>query len=422
MVRVAGHPSRVDRGVIAAAALYQRARTAAVDHGPAQAARLLKRALRALDHAGGPSAEGFTLRARVLISLASAEAETTSLAAGLARLTTAKATLAQLPGGGERTDLAAVVELQRAVVLFRVGRLTESLALFDSTLPRLEQDTEDRRLLFTTNLMNRAYVHLRLSNPEAALTDLSRCLELAISNGNRRLEAKVRHNLGDRALLVGDIPGALRHYDEAARIFSSAGPGSLPLVRVDQARALLAAGLGEEAARHLDEALPRLREKRLIQDVAEAEVARAAAASLQGEFDLAREFAGAARRRFLRVATKDGPRSPRWPSCARTPRRRFTVPAPRRSDCRKNSWRMPGGWPTSGFGTRPRSPACSPSGCNFGAVRSIRRRRCPRRCRNHGGPHPSTTSCCCGCAARNSRWPEEGRVPRWRRPGPGSPS
>jgi tetratricopeptide (TPR) repeat protein len=303
--------------VIAAGALYRRARTAAVDHGPGQAARLLHRALRKLDQAGGTSVEWRTLRVRVLISLASAEAETTSLTVGLAHLAQARAVLARLSESGERTDLEAVAELQRAVVLFRAGRLTESLALFDAILPRLEQDTEERRLLFTTNLLNRAYVHLRLSNPEAALADLSHCLDLAVAGGSQladlshcldlavaggsqRLEAKVRHNLGDRALLVGDIPEALRHYEEAARIFSSAGPGSLPLVRVDQARALLAAGLAEEAARHLDEALPQLRESRLVQDVAEAEVARAAAASLQGEFDLAREFAGAARRRFLR--------------------------------------------------------------------------------------------------------------------------
>jgi tetratricopeptide (TPR) repeat protein len=286
--------------VVAASALYQRARTAAVDHGPAQAARLLQRALRQLDQAGGTNSEWFTVRARVLISLASAEAETTSLDVGLAHLTDAKAALAGLPEGDDRTDLGEIVELQRAVVLFRVGRLRESLALFNAILPGLDRETGDNRLLFTTNLMNRAYVHLRLSNPEAALVDLRRCLELAVANGYRRLEGKVRHNLGDRALLVGDIPEALQHYDEAARIFASEGPGSLPIVRVDQARALLAAGLADEAARHLDEALPQLHENRLVQDVAEAEVVRAAAAILQGDFDLARQLAGAARQRFLR--------------------------------------------------------------------------------------------------------------------------
>ena len=286
--------------MVAAEALYQRAREAANDHGPADAARLLQKSLRGLDQAAAESPEWLAVRARVLISLASAEAETTSLKAGLAHLAEAHAVLSRMPAGDERADLEALVELQRAVVLFRAGRLADALALFNAVLPALDRDSTDNRLRFTVNLMNRAYVHLRMSNPEAALADLNRCLDLAVTNGHRRLEGKVRHNLGDRALLVGDIPEALRHYEDAARIFEAEGPGSLPLVRLDQARALLAAGLGEEASRHLDEALPQLHANKVMQDVAEAEVARAAAAILEGEYDLARQFATAARRRFLR--------------------------------------------------------------------------------------------------------------------------
>ncbi|HJQ45655.1 MAG TPA: CHAT domain-containing tetratricopeptide repeat protein [Amycolatopsis sp.] len=288
-----GH-SRVET---AADTLYRRARAAASDHGPANAARLLQKALRRLDEAPG---HGLALRTRILISLASAEAETTTLKAGLAHLTEAHAVLARMPAGDERCELEVVVELQRAVVLTRAGRLADALALFNAVLPRIDRDSPDHRLGFTRNLMNRAYVQLRMSNPEAALTDLNRCLELAVAHGHRQMEGKVRHNLGDRALLVGNIPEALRHYEDAARIFEAEGPGSLPVVRLDQARALLAAGLGEEASRHLDEALPQLRANKVLQDVAEAEVARAAAASLAGEYDLARQFATAARRRFLR--------------------------------------------------------------------------------------------------------------------------
>ncbi|HVW41971.1 MAG TPA: tetratricopeptide repeat protein, partial [Amycolatopsis sp.] len=292
--------SRVDRAVTAADALYQRAREAAKDHGPANAARLLQKSLRRLDEAPAESPEWLAVRARVLISLASADAEITSLKAGLAHLTKARAVLSRMPPGDERGELEVVVELQHAVVLFRAGRLGDALALFNAVLPALDRDSPDNRLRFTVNLMNRAYVHLRMSNPEAALADLNRCLDLAVANGHRQLEGKVRHNLGDRALLVGDIPEALRHYEDAARIFEVEGPGSLPIVRLDQARALLAAGRGEEASRHLDEALPKLRANRVLQDVAEAEVARAAAASLEGDYGTARQFASAARRRFLR--------------------------------------------------------------------------------------------------------------------------
>ncbi|HKS44620.1 MAG TPA: CHAT domain-containing protein [Amycolatopsis sp.] len=258
------------------------------------------RALRELDAAATVDAEWLATRARILVSLASAEAETTSIKAGLAHLEAAGAALHRMPPGPRREDLELVAALQRAVLLFRSGRLKESLALFDACLPAVERSAGDDWFRFASTLINRAYVHLRLSNPEAALTDLKECLALAVANEHRQLEAKVRHNLGDRALLVGDIPDALRHYEEAARIFSSAGPGSLPLVRLDQARALLAAGLADDAARHLDDALPELRKNGVVQDVAEAEVARAAAAILQGDFDRARALADAARRRFLR--------------------------------------------------------------------------------------------------------------------------
>ncbi|WP_232376957.1 CHAT domain-containing protein [Amycolatopsis aidingensis] len=233
------------------------------------------------------------------MSLAAAEAETTSMDAGLARLKAAEVVLGHLPAGVTRRRLRAVAGLQRAVILFRAGRLAESLSLFDTFLPDLDP-ADDNGILLPSHLMNRAIVHLLMSNPERALTDLQRCLELAVEYGHKRLEGKARHNLGDQAALVGDIPAALHHYEEAARIFESAGPGSLPKVRLDQARALLSAGLADEAARHLDEALPELRRNRVMQDLAEAEVARAAAAILDGDLPMAKRLAGAARRRFLR--------------------------------------------------------------------------------------------------------------------------
>lgn len=288
----------------AAGRLYRRARAAAEDHGPAVAGRLLQRALRHLDVAeivtGTENAEALALRVRILISLASAEAETQSLETGLAHLDTAKRVQERLPPGPERDTLDSIIGLQRAVVFLRAGRLAESLALFDEYLPTVDRDTGDDRRLMTANLLNRALVHVLLTNPEAALSDLNRCLELAVKYGHRVLEGKARHNLGDRSQLVGEIPEALSHYEQAARIFEEVGPGSLPRLRVDQARAMLAAGLTEEAARHLDEAIPEFRRNRVYQDLGEAEVFRAAAAILDRDFALARQLATAARRRFVR--------------------------------------------------------------------------------------------------------------------------
>ncbi|MFE0022828.1 CHAT domain-containing protein [Amycolatopsis sp. NPDC059021] len=272
----------------------------ASDMRPGPAARLLNKALSRLVRVDQAGPEHLELQARILISLASADAEVISTEAGLAHLETAEQVRSRLPPGQPRSVLRLTVKLQRALVLMRAGRWEESLALFAAIFPALEAEVDDNGFLLTRNLLNRSMVHVQMNNPEAAFADLRRALKLAVENRHTLLEAKVRQGLGDSAQLAGDVPQALHHYEQAARIFAAAGPGSLPFIRLDQARALLSAGLSEEAARHLDEALPQLRSAGSIQQVAEAEVARAAAAILEHDYSLARKFASAARRRFLR--------------------------------------------------------------------------------------------------------------------------
>ncbi|MEU3272599.1 CHAT domain-containing protein [Saccharomonospora sp. NPDC006951] len=280
--------------------LHRRATNAAADARPAVAARLLREAQRKLPPVDAADAAALVLRVRVLISLASAEAEIGPPSGGLAHLDKARRVLARLPEHGERTMLEAVVGLQRALLLWRTGRPSEALRLFDASIPVLAGDTSDGGLLLTKSLLNRAQINADLGNLDAASRDFDQAIALAAEHDQPRLEGKARHGLGDLAQLVGDIPVALRHYEEAAEILGSVAPGWLARVRLDQARALLVAGLAEEAARQLDEALPELRGNRVIQDLAEAEVARAAAALLEGDFALARRLAVAARRRFLR--------------------------------------------------------------------------------------------------------------------------
>nr|WP_245788681.1 CHAT domain-containing tetratricopeptide repeat protein [Amycolatopsis marina] len=281
--------------------MYERAANVASDQRPAEAVQLLTHALRHLDdHLPGGDLDALALRARITISLASAVAETESPKAGLAHLARVESVLNQLPRGDRRNSLAAVTGLQRAVVLFRAGQLPEARQLLDNILPTLDLRVPENRLLLTRNLLNRSHVHLLMNDPDAALTDLKRSLALAVEHGYRLLEAKIRHNLGDQAHLVGDVPEALHHYEQAARIFAQEGTGSLPKIQLDQAKALLTAGLAEEAAKHLDEALPELQRNGVVQDVAEAQVARAAAAMLLGDLDMAVQLARDARRSFLR--------------------------------------------------------------------------------------------------------------------------
>jgi len=283
-----------------AAELHRRAADASGDFQNVEAVRLLNRALRRLDSGDPDDPDWIELRTRVLISLALAEAEVGSAKAGFAHLDEAGELPSRLPDGPRRRELDTVVEAQRALVLGRTGRYAEAVRLFDGIVPVLERDLADNALPLTRNLMNRALMHVAMTNPESALADLRRCLQLAIDHGLTRIEGKVRHNLGEHSQLIGDIPGALRHYEEAARIYTSAAPGWLPRLRVEQARALLAAGLSEDAARHLDDVMPELRASRAAQDIAEAEIARAAAAILDGDCALARRLASDADRRFRR--------------------------------------------------------------------------------------------------------------------------
>src|SRR5207302_853627 len=115
-------------------------------------------------------------------------------------------------------------------------------------------------------LMNRGLTRIGAGHPGPAERDLRGCIDLATAGGFPAtvqgaeqlpvLAAKAHHNLGALALRVGDVPKALRYYEEASRSFRELSPSFLPKLRMDQAEALLAAGLAEEAARHLDEALP----------------------------------------------------------------------------------------------------------------------------------------------------------------------
>ncbi|MFC4002684.1 CHAT domain-containing protein [Prauserella oleivorans] len=313
-----------NRALSAALDLHRRANDAAGSAHNVEAIRLLRRALRILDRGPGAAPEWTAARIRVLISLALATAEVGSTAEGFRGLTRARTQLDQLPDDARRQELDAVVSGQRALLLYRVGRPAEALALFDAIIPTLERLTRQQPgdgLLLTRTVLNRAQLHAETGDIDAASRDFDRAIRLAAEHGYTRLEGKARHGLGDLAQLAGDIPGALRHYDEAARILESAAPGWVARVRLDQGRALLVAGLADEAARHLDEALPDLRRNRVIQDVAEAEVARAAAALLQGDFAGARKLATAARRRFLRRGNT------RWAEVAALTRRRAEVMA-----------------------------------------------------------------------------------------------
>jgi tetratricopeptide (TPR) repeat protein len=283
--------------------LHVRAREAVGAYRFGHGRTLLRDAARLLDRAGEPAERVTALRVRVLVSLAYVAAETDSLAAGLTGLDDAERHARQLPDGAERSELDGLVLAHRGLLLHRAGRVAEGLEVFDEAIPRLERvlrgSTGDPSVLAGAYL-NRGTSFIYLAQVKGAADDFARCIEVCDEHGLALLAAKARHNLGYVAYMTGDLPTALRHYDDTERRYREHSTGMLPTLQLDRARALLAAGLATDAARQLDDAIPMLRAQHAGQDLAEAELARAAAALLDGSVRDARRRARAAERSFTR--------------------------------------------------------------------------------------------------------------------------
>jgi tetratricopeptide (TPR) repeat protein len=281
-------------------ALHQLAREAGTAYRFDRAVALLRDARRLLDSVGPDSPQAVVLRVRVLVSFGYAEAESGSHAAGLARLDEAAAHLDAVPGP-RRAELDGLVLCFRGLLLHRAGKTLEGIELFDAAIERLTGPDEvaDPDVLAATYL-NRGYAFIELAQVVLAGEDFKQCLALCAEYGLSVVADKARHNLGYVEYMMGELPAALRHYTEVERSYQVSTPGLLPALRLDQARALLSAGLAADAAKHLDDVLPRLRAQRAGQVLAEAEVTMAAAALLDGRVTEARRLARSAERRFTR--------------------------------------------------------------------------------------------------------------------------
>jgi tetratricopeptide (TPR) repeat protein len=300
--------------------VYRSARQAMNAFQPHQAGVLLRRALRLLD--GGAPPDTAQLRVRILISLAYSDAEERSFEDGVGHLNTARTVLPDVPEPRTRAQLDATIEAQHGLILMRVGRFAESVEVLDRAITVDERSSAQGfpdYFALGSNLINRGLAYIDTGRPAQALRDLRRSIEV-VETGMRQggtdnsrlamLAAKGHHNLGVAAWRVNDIPRALRHYREASKTFIELDPHVLPQLRMAQGDALLAAGLAEEAAKLLDEALPQMRAQRDHQNLADAEASRASAALVDGDHATARKLASSARRRFLRRG------SPAWAAIA----------------------------------------------------------------------------------------------------------
>ncbi|GAA1500737.1 hypothetical protein GCM10009827_007370 [Dactylosporangium maewongense] len=274
-----------------AAALHDRGQRVTADMRPVQGSKLLREGLRLLDRLPAADQAGAaTVRARLLATLGYAEVDQGRVDAGLRLLDEAEALL---PPDGR-----GAVYGQRGVVLSRLGRDEEALRQFDAAVAALRSGGEPEAL--ARALYNRGNVHMGLARMRAARNDFQRAVRVAERAGFDRIIPMARHSLGYLDHLNGNIPAALAVYREVAPRYQLSKPGMLPILALDRARALTAAGLFRDAEQELVWAVAQFRRRRTGQDYAEAQLARAEAALLRGDPTAARDLATVARAAFLR--------------------------------------------------------------------------------------------------------------------------
>ncbi|AQZ64386.1 unnamed protein product [[Actinomadura] parvosata subsp. kistnae] len=237
---------------------------------------------------GAPSAHD-GLVARLLTSLAHAEAEQGRTELGMALLDQAqrRATPAEL----------AIVHAQRGLMHLRMGSSTEALRELDLAAPML-QDGDPVELARV--LLNRSVIHIATGHVRQARDDARRSAQIAQAQHHPVIAAKALHNDGYCDLLLGDVPAALTVFAQVERLYQDDNPGFLPVLALDRARALLTVGLTDEAGHTLDRAIDGFRRQRLMQDYAEAELARAQCALDAGRHNEARAWARRAETHFRR--------------------------------------------------------------------------------------------------------------------------
>ncbi len=284
---------------------------------PLLGARSLRSGLRLL---GWPADDGAwrshrELTFRLLGTLAAAEVACGRSDRGFALLDG----MEPLITGGNR----GVLLLQRGLLLTMIGRVDDAVRSFDAAVPQLER--ADERVALARTLLNRAFIHQIAGPVRPALADLARSEEISRELGMTVQVAKAFHGRGSCLLLAGDIPGALRAFDEAEQGYAADADGMLVVLAVEKARALLAAGLAVDAAGVLDHAMPRFAGLGMNQEQAEAELTRAQIAHAVGDHAAARRWAMQAERRFRRR------RNETWAAVAALTRLRADFAASRRA-------------------------------------------------------------------------------------------
>ena len=273
-----------------AARRHEAALTASDNGRPAAAVRQLRAGLRLIGPDDGSDLPAAAqIRGRLLISLAWAESERGRVEVGFRLLDEAEQHI--LPA--QRPILLA----QRGLLLKRSGRNELALRQYDEAVALLTEQSNPLDLVKALN--NRSLVHLEAGHIRLARADLRRCGQVAARHGLALHAALSRVNLGCMDVLAGDLPSALGAFAAARAEYERLAPGRLPALAVEQARALLAAGLFTEADRALAGAVEQAAAQQLSYTYADAVLVRAEAALLAARPGAAGQWARLARSQFL---------------------------------------------------------------------------------------------------------------------------
>ncbi|HEV7973873.1 CHAT domain-containing tetratricopeptide repeat protein [Amycolatopsis sp.] len=252
--------------------------------------------------------EWLVVRIRLSSTLAFWSSETRGgVASGLAGLDDVRLLTRGVSDPGILAELSGAIDHNYGLLLMASGRNEDSIRYFDASIEhqewRLANTAEPAALLggYLNTLSTRGMAYTRLGDVKRAREDLTRAIATAEKGELSLLAADIRRRLGALELRIGDVPVALSLLEKSERAYRAIPAEIPPLLRWEQAQALLTAGLADEAGRYLDDVLPTMREKHsLTRDLGSVELFRAVAALMQDDLDLARRSAASARRRTLR--------------------------------------------------------------------------------------------------------------------------
>jgi tetratricopeptide (TPR) repeat protein len=191
---------------------------------------------------------------------------------------------------------------QRGLILRMSNRAHDALDDLNKALVVLRRAGDG--VLIQRLLINRALVFIDIGAVGSARTDLAAAHNLAEQHGQGLNLGLIESNWGIVEALAGDVPAALRHFDEAERLIPAHG-GKLYSLYRDRADLLLSVGLLTEASAAAEHAIEVFRQQRRFLLIPEARLTLTYAAFLGRNWSVTVRQARQAQREFDRQQRPD---------------------------------------------------------------------------------------------------------------------